>query len=44
MALAASWMSALAFAQVAAEAPKPVLSVENRGDIFMARKMYREAI
>ena len=26
------------------EAPKPVLSVESRGDIFMARKMYREAI
>ena len=27
-----------------AEAPKPVLSAESRGDIFMARKMYREAI
>src|SRR6185369_1369596 len=26
------------------EAPKPVLSAETRGDIFMARKMYREAI
>src|ERR1017187_4635273 len=26
------------------ETPKPVLSAENRGDIFMARKMYREAI
>jgi tetratricopeptide (TPR) repeat protein len=44
MALAAGWMSALAFAQVAAEAPKAPLSVETRGDIFMARKMYREAI
>ena len=43
MALAAGWMSALAFAQVAAEAPKP-LTAETRGDIFMARKMYREAI
>jgi len=27
-----------------AEAPKPVLSPETRGDIYMARKMYREAI
>jgi tetratricopeptide (TPR) repeat protein len=27
-----------------AETPKPVLSAESRGDIFMARKMYREAI
>src|ERR1039457_6981536 len=27
-----------------AEPPKPVLSAESRGDIFMARKMYREAI
>ena len=44
MALAAGWISALAFAQAAAEAPKPALSVEARGDIFMARKMYREAI
>jgi tetratricopeptide (TPR) repeat protein len=26
------------------EAPKPLLSAETRGDIFMARKMYREAI
>jgi tetratricopeptide (TPR) repeat protein len=26
------------------EAPKPVLTPETRGDIFMARKMYREAI
>jgi tetratricopeptide (TPR) repeat protein len=26
------------------EAPKPILSAETRGDIFMARKMYREAI
>src|SRR6266536_4063347 len=26
------------------ETPKPVLSAENRGDIYMARKMYREAI
>jgi len=29
---------------VAAEAPKTPLSLETRGDIFMARKMYREAI
>ena len=27
-----------------ADAPKPQLSAEMRGDIFMARKMYREAI
>jgi len=27
-----------------AEAPKPVVTEEMRGDIFMARKMYREAI
>jgi tetratricopeptide (TPR) repeat protein len=33
-----------AFAQVAAEARKTPLSIETRGDIFMARKMYREAI
>ena len=26
------------------EAPKPALTAEARGDIFMARKMYREAI
>jgi tetratricopeptide (TPR) repeat protein len=26
------------------ETPKPALSAESRGDIFMARKMYREAI
>jgi len=44
IALAAGWMSACAFAQVAAHAPNPPLSVESRGDIFMARKMYREAI
>ena len=44
IALAAGWMSACAFAQVAAQAPNPPLSVESRGDIFMARKMYREAI
>jgi tetratricopeptide (TPR) repeat protein len=44
IALAAGFVSAFAFAQVAAEAPKPPLSVETRGDIFMARKMYREAI
>jgi tetratricopeptide (TPR) repeat protein len=44
IALAAGLSSALAFAQVAAEAPKTPLSVETRGDIFMARKMYREAI
>jgi tetratricopeptide (TPR) repeat protein len=29
---------------VQVETPKPVLSAESRGDIFMARKMYREAI
>ena len=44
IAVAAGLMSALAFAQVAAQAPKTPLSVETRGDIFMARKMYREAI
>ena len=44
IALAAGLSSAFAFAQVAAEAPKPPLSVETRGDILMARKMYREAI
>jgi tetratricopeptide (TPR) repeat protein len=44
IALAAGWMSAFAFAQVAPQAPNPPLSVETRGDIFMARKMYREAI
>src|SRR5215467_14428529 len=27
-----------------AQAPKPQISVEMRGDILMARKMYREAI
>jgi tetratricopeptide (TPR) repeat protein len=30
--------------QPAADAPKPPLSAEMRGDIYMARKMYREAI
>ena len=44
LALAAGFSSALAFAQVTAEAPKPAVSVEIRGDILMARKMYREAI
>jgi tetratricopeptide (TPR) repeat protein len=44
IALAAGLSSALAFAQVAADAPKTPLSVENRGDILMVRKMYREAI
>ena len=44
IALAAGLMPAVAFAQVAAQAPKTPLSVETRGDIFMARKMYREAI
>jgi len=44
IAVAAGLMSALAFAPVAAQAPKTPLSVETRGDIFMARKMYREAI
>jgi tetratricopeptide (TPR) repeat protein len=44
IALAIGLSSAFAFAQAAAEAPKPALSVEARGDIFMARKMYREAI
>ena len=27
-----------------AEPPRPVLTAEGRGDIYMARKMYREAI
>src|SRR5215208_6710672 len=31
-------------ASAAAETPKPVLTPETRGDIFMARKMYREAV
>src|SRR6266700_7493579 len=31
-------------AQPGNEAPRPPLSPEMRGDIFMARKMYREAI
>ena len=44
IALAAGLSSEFAFAQVAAEAPKTPLSLETRGDIFMARKMYREAI
>ena len=44
IALAAGLSSAFAFAQVAAEAPKRPLSLETRGDILMARKMYREAI
>ncbi len=44
IALVAGLSSAFAFAQVAAQAPKAPLSVETRGDIFMARKMYREAI
>ena len=44
IALAAGLSSAFAFAQVAAEAPKRPLSLETRGDIYMARKMYREAI
>src|SRR5271157_275916 len=44
IALALGLSSALGFAQVAAQAPKTPLSVETRGDIFMARKMYREAI
>jgi tetratricopeptide (TPR) repeat protein len=44
IALAAGLSAALAFAQVAAQAPKTPLSAETRGDIFMARKMYREAI
>jgi len=33
-----------AVSQAAAQAPKTPLSPETRGDIFMARKMYREAI
>jgi tetratricopeptide (TPR) repeat protein len=44
IALAAGLSSALAFAQAVAEAPKTPLSPETRGDILMARKMYREAI
>jgi tetratricopeptide (TPR) repeat protein len=44
IALAAGLSSVFAFAQVAAEARKTPLSIETRGDIFMARKMYREAI
>ena len=44
IALAVVSFSAHGFAQVAAEAPTTPLSVEARGDIFMARKMYREAI
>jgi tetratricopeptide (TPR) repeat protein len=44
IALAAGLSSVFAFAQVAAEAPKTPLPFETRGDIFMARKMYREAI
>ena len=31
-------------AAAAPQAPRPQLSPEMRGDIFMARKMYREAI
>jgi tetratricopeptide (TPR) repeat protein len=31
-------------ASAAAETPKPALTVETRGDIYMARKMYREAV
>ena len=42
--VAAGLSSAFAFAQVAAQTPKIPLSMETRGDIFMARKMYREAI
>src|SRR5208283_5136309 len=44
IALAAGLMSGSAFAQVSAAPPKAPLSVETRGDILMARKMYREAI
>jgi tetratricopeptide (TPR) repeat protein len=44
IAFAAGSIAAFAFAQVAAEAPKTRVSVETRGDILMARKMYREAI
>jgi tetratricopeptide (TPR) repeat protein len=44
IALAGGLSSVFAFAQVAAEARKTPLSIETRGDIFMARKMYREAI
>ena len=41
IAFAAGSIAAFAFAQVAAEAPKTRVSVETRGDILMARKMYR---
>ena len=44
IALAAGLSSVFALAQIPAQAPKPPLSFETRGDIFMARKMYREAI
>src|ERR1035437_9638967 len=44
IALAAGLSPLFAFAQVAAQATKTPLSLETRGDIFMARKMYREAI
>jgi tetratricopeptide (TPR) repeat protein len=44
IAVAAGLSSVFAFAQVAVEARKTPLSIETRGDIFMARKMYREAI
>jgi tetratricopeptide (TPR) repeat protein len=44
IAVAAGLSSAFAFAQAAAQTPKAPLSKETRGDIFMARKMYREAI
>jgi tetratricopeptide (TPR) repeat protein len=51
IAVVAGWISAFAFAQVAAQAPQsaakaplPPLSIETRGDVLMARKMYREAI
>ena len=44
IAIAAGLSTAFAFAQMTAQAPTTPLSVENRGDIFMARKMYREAI
>jgi tetratricopeptide (TPR) repeat protein len=36
-------LSALLFSQDAAKPPKP-LSPESRGDVFMAHKMYREAV
>jgi tetratricopeptide (TPR) repeat protein len=42
------FLAVSAFAQqnsaLPTEAPKPVLTPETRGDIYMARKMYREAI